>query len=1042
MKKQAVILEKPTGNLSYAEMIRQVKKTVNEGNITCEINTRRAKSGNVILETANKEQADSVAELLKIRLGETMGIRRPSPTVLIFLMGIKESVEENELRGALEVFDEELKSIRNVVIRETRSGLRTAQYKNKTQENGWYKDSSGKAAVAVINEDLPILAAGSTNDNGFRWVEVRDLRIYACYWSPNKDTESFQRFLDCLEASVRSSMLPVIIAGDFNAKSGEWGDHREDAMGSLLTDLMSFLNFQACNYGNIPTFERIYRDGRVSQSHIDVTMASEPIARRVKGWKVLDEYTESLHRYITFTINAIADGPNNEDINEQERKWSWRKYGRNKLQKFLREKEFPLINDNALVATHRLDNYIKQACDASMPNCIYKGKKQPAYWWSETIAKFKEECHAARKKIKRNRQRNQLTHQTENLQTYTEARTKLKREILRSKKACWERLCQQVETDPWGLPYKIVSKKLIGRRPIPGITLPGRLDSIVEGLFPDQGPFLDFPKITRLEIIKCAKRIPSGKAPGPDGVPDFVIKKIATPIDQKFYARYLINKIAKLVLLQKGEKPLEQPFAYRPLCLLNTVEKFFERIIKVRIEENLIGETELSERQFGFRKGRSTTDALEAVMGVVNKAASGPLRKRELCTVVTLDVANAFNTARSDEIKKAVSRKGMPDYLIGIIGSYLNERSLIYGDNRSRFVTCGVPQGSVFGPLLWNIMYDDLFRIELGGHYPHKFSAALVGFADDVAVVTTGRNSEILELVTNEALDAVVEWLEDTGLTLSINKTEAMILASKMEYSQPVFRIKGAVVQIKEKVKYLGVELCNVLGFGKHVQVAATKASVATSAVARIMLNVRRASQQKRKLLANVVNSRLLYAAPAALVVAGLVPAHIMVMERTRRYKEGISDKETREESYRKWQHEWDNAEEGRWTKRLIPDIEKWAKRKHGRCSYHLTQMLTGHGCFGKYLYRFKRRAEPVCVDCGDAEYDAEHTLFRYDRWWRQRRELEMFIEAEMEPDSIVGVMLESGDKWEAVKQFITVEISTKEKEERRMQRAENQLTN
>lgn len=98
------------------------------------------------------------------------------------------------------------------------------QYKNKTQENGWYKDSSGKAAVAVINENLRILAAGSTNDNGFRWVEVKDLRIYACYWSPNKDTESFQRFLDCLEASVRSSMLPVIIAGDFNAKYGEWGD--------------------------------------------------------------------------------------------------------------------------------------------------------------------------------------------------------------------------------------------------------------------------------------------------------------------------------------------------------------------------------------------------------------------------------------------------------------------------------------------------------------------------------------------------------------------------------------------------------------------------------------------------------------------------------------------------------------------------------------------------------------------------------------------------------------------------------------------------
>lgn len=132
-------------------------------------------------------------------------------------------------------------------------------------------------------------------------------------------------------------------------------------------------------------------------------------------------------------------------------------------------------------------------------------------------------------------------------------------------------------------------------------------------------------------------------------------------------------KIAKLVLLRKREKPLEQTSAYRPFCLLNTVGKFFERIVKVRIERHLTGENELSERQFGFQKGRSTTDALAAVMDVVNKAASSPLRKRELCTVVALDVANAFNTTRWDEIKEAASRKGLPDYLIGIIGSYLNE---------------------------------------------------------------------------------------------------------------------------------------------------------------------------------------------------------------------------------------------------------------------------------------------------------------------------------------------------------------------------------
>jgi len=93
--------------------------------------------------------------------------------------------------------------------------------------------------------------------------------------------------------------------------------------------------------------------------------------------------------------------------------------------------------------------------------------------------------------------------------------------------------------------------------------------------------------------------------------------------------------------------------------------------------------------------------------------------------------------------------------------------------------------------------------------------------------------------------------------------------------------------------------------------------------------------------------------------------------------------------------------------------------------------MLTGHGWFGEYLARFKKRQSSECVDCGAAIDDAEHTLFVCDRWWRTRKELEVNLGASMEPETIVGIMLESKENWSVVKQFIGKVLTTKEEEER-----------
>ncbi|XP_046679030.1 uncharacterized protein LOC124366487 [Homalodisca vitripennis] len=89
----------------------------------------------------------------------------------------------------------------------------------------------------------------------------------------------------------------------------------------------------------------------------------------------------------------------------------------------------------------------------------------------------------------------------------------------------------------------------------------------------------------------------------------------------------------------------------------------------------------------------------------------------------------------------------------------------------------------------------------------------------------------------------------------------------------------------------------------------------------------------------------------AALVISGTVPIKLQVEKRIAKRKGVLYE----EEHYtRQWQEAWSqDTGKAAWTKRLIPDIRPWISRTHGQCSYYLTQVLSGHGCFGYYKRRF-----------------------------------------------------------------------------------------
>ena len=120
----------------------------------------------------------------------------------------------------------------------------------------------------------------------------------------------------------------------------------------------------------------------------------------------------------------------------------------------------------------------------------------------------------------------------------------------------------------------------------------------------------------------------------------------------KEYSRH--SDDTKVVLLSKENKPPDEPSSYRPLCMLDIAGKLFQRIISVRLEAAIQQVGSLCDNQFGFRKGRSTIDAINRVVAVAKNAVSGSWCTKRMCAMIGLDIRNAFNTARWDKIMTTV----------------------------------------------------------------------------------------------------------------------------------------------------------------------------------------------------------------------------------------------------------------------------------------------------------------------------------------------------------------------------------------------------
>lgn len=754
-----------------------------------------------------------------------------------------------------------------------------------------------------------------------------------------------------------------------------------------------------------------------------------------------------------------------------------------------------------------INNALRNACDASTSRAKPFFRRTRVYWWSDDIAELRRIAIVARRIYIRSRGRGdpRLT-VFDRHREYRRARGTLGTAIARAKAACWQDHLYQIDVDPWGIPYKLVMKRLR----VVGASLTeslhdNALDALLDSLFPPgqelqplDWPVSDFQwqdewRVTVAEItdaIKAKKCI--NTAPGPDCVKPVVFRFLPEITREKLasvFTAYLRRGIfpaswkrVGLVLILKGTTTADQLQKARPICLLDEIGKLFERVIASRMlafmgEDAVAG---LAPNQFGFHKQKSTMDALLQLKTLAKDA----IRDHKYALATSLDVVNTFNSLPWPIIRRTLRwRKGFPFYICRIIDFYLTDRWIEYFNAEGRLVrrrvTAGVPQGSVLGPLLWNVSFDAVLRTRL------VQGCDILCYTDDTLLFVVADSVESVCTLAERQLRRLIPQFTALGLGIATEKTEAVMFSRRGLVGNPTIRFCGAEIRVTNKIKYLGVFVDSRLSFAPHFTYAESKASGIARALGRLMPNLRGPSQAKRKLYVNTVMPVLLFGSPvwaeelatsttkqrpmrksqkiiacrmvaayktvsflAATLLAGLPPVWFLALSRARSYHSMVELRESgcwcgraaravkkREEEClrRDWLVHISIPDlPGKRTRfAIIPHFELWLDRSFGDVSFHITQLLTGHGCFSSFLHRIGRLETNGCFHCLNDVDSADHTLMLCSSWDNDRRDLTDVIGRDLALSSIMEAISSSKEAWMAFARFATTVMRKKEAAER-----------
>ena len=216
----------------------------------------------------------------------------------------------------------------------------------------------------------------------------------------------------------------------------------------------------------------------------------------------------------------------------------------------------------------------------------------------------------------------------------------------------------------------------------------------------------------------------------------------------------------------------------------------------------------ISSNQYGFRSSLSTTHVMLDVL----TSTYDNVNDNTITALLLFDLNKAFDTVQHDILLRKLEHYGIRGTAQNLIASFLRNRqqyvSLHTAQSHKMYITCGVPQGLVLGPLLFTLYINDIANFT---------SSTPRLFADDTCLILLHKNLPDLNVKINTEIKAIENYMNANKLTLNLSKSNVIVINSNSKNNNLTNDLIASKLFLVQNARYLGVLFDNCLSFKNRI---------------------------------------------------------------------------------------------------------------------------------------------------------------------------------------------------------------------------------